>query len=820
MDAIRELLSSAPFMPHGHCYLWNPGLVWLEVLANACIAAAYIAISATLAYIVFRIRDLPFKVMYLAFGVFIVACGFTHILDVVVIWEPVYWIDGLVRGVTAVASVATAIALPSLVPKAVALARGAQAAQARGIALDTAMQDLGTMYERTRELEQLKTALVAGVSHELRTPLASILGPTEKLLARGDLTIEQRGDLEVIGRNARTLLRHTNDLLDVSKLEATAVKLTYADVDVASRLRAIVGEFDSVARERQLLFSIDVPERLPGQVDIDQLSRIVLNLLSNAFRFTPRGGAIRLAAQRTARWLRLEIADSGPGIPVEQRTLIFERFRQLDGATKRRFGGTGLGLAIVRDLVRLHGGEVAVTGAPEGGALFVVELPLIAPAGAEVRREPTATLGDSYVREAVADLVMPSAEVPVVTGDRLRVLVVEDNPDLSAFVAAVLAPDYTVEVAADGKQGLDAAIARPPDLIVSDTVMPVLSGDALLAELRTRRELDDVPVMVLSAKADEALRVRLLREGAQDYLVTPFSTEELRARVANLLAVRRARGLLQAALDSKTQDVAELAAELLLQKRALDASLDATSIARSQAERAAQFKSDLLSLVSHELRTPLNALGLQIERLRRERELMSVKQSSLVERAGETVLRLNDLVDSLLQYSRIDQDRLVIEIHAVDLGELAQHVVDELTPQAEQKRLQLRVTAPRDVTCLTDPKLLRLVLVNLVANALKFTEQGHVEVRVEEGPPLRVAVSDTGRGIAESERRRIFEPFEQLELIKNKHTTGVGLGLALVRELTRALGARVELQSEVGRGSTFTVILPILDGADTTRKEP
>ena len=192
MPSLSELFSAEWFMPHGHCYRWEPGLVGLQVITNGAIGLAYAGIAAALVVLVRRVRDIPFKPVYVAFGTFILTCGFTHFMDIVTIWSPLYWVDGGLRASTAVASVGTAMLLPPLLPRAVALARGARAAHERGLELEGVVKQLGTLYDRTRELEALKTQFFANVSHELRTPLALILGPTEKLLGSPGLGAEQR----------------------------------------------------------------------------------------------------------------------------------------------------------------------------------------------------------------------------------------------------------------------------------------------------------------------------------------------------------------------------------------------------------------------------------------------------------------------------------------------------------------------------------------------------------------------------------------------------------------------------------------------------
>lgn len=406
--------------------------------------------------------------------------------------------------------------------------------------LKSANDELARLYEKTRELDELKTRFFANVSHELRTPLTLILGPLDRLLRRGD--IDARHDLQVVQRNALLLQRHVNDLLDVAKLEAGRMKIGYAHTDLARLVRVAASYFESLAADRRIRLDVQAPAMAAAELDPEKIERMLVNLLSNAFKFTPDGGAVGVRLGVDADHARIEISDSGPGVPPQSRAAVFERFSQGESGSERRYGGTGLGLAIVREFASLHGGTASVTDAPGGGALFVLELPLRAPAGAEFA-EPVAAAGDparSALALAESD-ARPQAQEPAVPGaaDAAHILVVEDNPDMNAFLADALGRHYWITRAYDGREGLQKALAHPPDLILSDVMMPGMSGDRMVEALRRHPQLDDVPVVMLTAKADEELRIRLLRQQVQDYLPKPFSVDEVLARVGGLLAERQ-----------------------------------------------------------------------------------------------------------------------------------------------------------------------------------------------------------------------------------------------------------------------------------------
>jgi signal transduction histidine kinase len=416
--------------------------------------------------------------------------------------------------------------------------------------LKEANAELQRLYDKTRDLDQLKTQFFSSVSHELRTPLALILGPVERILTMRSIDDRLRCDLELVDLNARLLLKHVNDLLDASRLEAGMMKPEYVRMDLTEFVRRVAGHFESLAAERGTDYRIDVAGDVEAEFDPEKLQRVLFNLLGNAFKFAPERGRIRCTLRvpaqpppggGSAAKVILEVADNGPGIAPGNRAMVFERFRQVEGGSTRRFGGTGLGLAIARDFIHLHGGTLTIDDAPEGGALLRAELPLTAPAGAKVaspaKGAPVGTLSDPRFEAGILRAGPPAAAAEG-TGT-LSVLVIDDNPQMNRFVSNCLAPAYRTASALNGQEGLERALALRPDLIICDMMMPVLNGEEFLKEIRKHKEMDGTPIVFLTARTDEDLKVRLLRGGASDFLVKPFSPRELKARVDNLLRVRR-----------------------------------------------------------------------------------------------------------------------------------------------------------------------------------------------------------------------------------------------------------------------------------------
>jgi PAS domain S-box-containing protein len=432
--------------------------------------------------------------------------------------------------------------------------------------------------EALAELDRAKTAFFSNVSHEFRTPLTLMLGPVEDLLARSytDLAPAAKGQLEVVNRNGLRLLRLVNTLLDFSRIEAGRVRAVYQPTDLASFTADLAGVFRS-ACERAGLRVVDCPALSePVYVDRDMWEKVVLNLLSNAFKFTFEG-EISVSLRREGNAAELRVRDTGTGIPAEEMPRLFERFHRIENARGRTHEGSGIGLALVQELVKQHGGSITATSFAGQGTTFVVSIPLGVdhlPGDQISSTRPltsTATGAGPFVEEALrwlpseekdegsqeaaegatsasdsSFLLPPSSfrDRPAQQDqpdDRPRVLVADDNADMRQYVRRLLAEHYRVEAVPDGQAALAAARERPPDLILSDVMMPRLDGFGLLRELRADPLTQSLPVILLSARAGEESRVEGLQAGADDYLVKPFGARELQARVSAHLQMARLR---------------------------------------------------------------------------------------------------------------------------------------------------------------------------------------------------------------------------------------------------------------------------------------
>ncbi len=412
--------------------------------------------------------------------------------------------------------------------------------------------------QQLAELDRAKTAFFSNVSHEFRTPLTLMLGPLNDAMRSPVVAADPqlKDQLSLMQRNASRLQKLVNTLLDFSRTQAGRMEVAFSSIDLPAFTIDLASGFRSLVESVGMSLYVDCPP-LSSAVFVDPLmwEKIVLNLLSNAFKFTFEG-SITVRLSEHEGMVRLEVIDTGSGIPKDALPRLFERFHRVEGAKSRTHEGSGIGLALVRDLVMLHGGSIEAESQVGRGTHFTVLIPAgrdhlndeqIASSVESVQRQ----LADSYTAEAAGWIPDHSDSAREVDsnrdlapgGEKGVVLVVDDNPDMRSYIKRLLDDIWTIELAGNGIEALAAVTRRIPDVIVSDVMMPELDGFGLISRLRADPLTRTVPVILLSARAGDEARVEGLRAGANDYLVKPFSSQELIARVGSQIQKAKAIAL-------------------------------------------------------------------------------------------------------------------------------------------------------------------------------------------------------------------------------------------------------------------------------------
>lgn len=422
---------------------------------------------------------------------------------------------------------------------------------ATAIAAARAFEEARQRAEALAAIDRAKTAFFSNVSHEFRTPLTLMLGPLEDALAdAAGLDAAQHARVDAAHRNALRLLRLVNTLLDFSRIEAGRATARFAPTDLGALTAELVSSFRSATEKAGLALTIDTPPlSAPVFVDPEMWEKIVLNLVSNAFKFTLEGEiAVRLT--ETPQAAVLTVRDTGVGMAPEALGKLFDRFERIEGSKGRSFEGSGIGLALVRELVLQHGGEISVESREGEGSTFTVAVPLgrdHLPADQVHTPQEAAhasARARAFVEEAMRWLPAEPAEEDASAARAVsgHVLLADDNADLRGYIARLLSEHgYGVTAVADGQAALAAIAQARPDLVLTDVMMPRLDGFGLLSAIRRDAHLRDLPVIMLSARAGEEAKVEGLDAGADDYLVKPFSARELTARVAGAIATARLR---------------------------------------------------------------------------------------------------------------------------------------------------------------------------------------------------------------------------------------------------------------------------------------
>lgn len=693
-------------------------------------------------------------------------------------------------------------------------------------ALERTRREVEKAHATLKEREAFKSQFFANITHELKTPLAMILSPIE-LMEHGDMgpiSDIQGKTLRSMLNSGTKLLKLINDLLDMSKLEESALRLNVRNHDLLPWLRGLMAEIEPLAVRKHiaLRFHADL-DSLSIWLDIDRFERVVVNLLSNATKFTPAEGTIDVTLSASEDTMRLRVVDSGCGFAPDQAAALFERFYQVDMGGTRKYGGTGIGLALAHELVVLHGGRIWATGEEGKGASFFVELPLGkdhftadqlfedgTPNPQELDEETVlgATVAmprsDAYRLLDIAEVT----ERRVVERDQdehtrpYTVLIVEDTPDIIRIIHMALRRHFKVMAAPDGLKGLELAERERPDLIVTDLMMPGIDGLELTRRIRKDPTLAHTPIVMLTARGALEDRVAGIETGVNAYLQKPFSAKELLSTVRSLLDLQaeQASRLLAGRMDSLETITGGLAHEI---NNPLNYIKNGVQVIEGDVKKV---QSAYAKLAAGEALGPSEARRLERVAGRLERMFDST-------RAGVT--RIGAAVELMRRYSREGYARVE---RPTDLWASTRDVVALLT-RTVHGRVETHLSFEGVVFVSSVPEELHQVLSNLVQNALEAAHQNASEQGEEAGPGhvwisgkreehhAVLTVRDSGSGISESDLGRVFTAF---------YTTkgpgrGMGMGLTITWRVVQTMGGRIDVTSAPGEGACFTVRLPIVE---------
>jgi signal transduction histidine kinase len=709
------------------------------------------------------------------------------------------------RGVSGERSVASSVAAPWSTQE---LLRRLLQETTRGTHLRHV--DLDSLCEQLHRLDSTRLARVEELTASLHPALEALVAGID---ATGHLDKRRRAHL-------RTLLRRIHCVLDSTtrdhEVAPELLDVRYGEVDLAGLVRTVCAPFAPLAQARSLNYAVHTPPQLSAQVDPAKIEAALTTLLFNAFKQTPERGQVHCSLDVDARdeQVLLCVSDSGPTIPPGASEALFDHWRESDRGSVLRLGGIVLSLGTARDFVALHGGSLVVVQR----STFRVRVPQHAPFGVAVDHAPAerGSLAEAAAAVAASELSHEAdlGSAKVERNGRAFVLIVGSNRSIHRVIAASLDAEYDLAYAFDGVEGLRRAVELRPDLIVVDVGAPGVTDARMIQAIRARADLQRVAILVLLGAGDPMQQVELLEGGAQDVLRKPLLLPELRARVRNLVSTQRALAVLNAATAHHESDLVKLAAQVARDQQELRTALDGLRIARELAENASRIKSNFLRMVSHELKTPITALQLHLKLIERESGLdVNPRIREGMDHVARASTRLLHLVDTVLEWARVESGRCEVALETFQLGQVVSEVAHDLRGYAVQKGVDLCCTvrgAPMaDVT--TDPRLVRLILVNLVTRAIQVTERGSVEIESlhAEGKAL-VRVHDRGPLIRADERAEIFEPLGSDRDLRWREGGGSGLGMSVVRDIARALDADIQLHVVAGRGNTFSLELPDL----------
>ena len=716
------------------------------------------------------------------------------------------------------------------------------------------------------QMDQVKARFTANVHHELRTPLTLTLSPLESLLAGdfGDLTPLQRSYLKTMHVNALRLLKLINNLLDLAKLENDELRLSRRLTNIGKLVEELIQGAMPLAEKKSVALTMTLHSNVPEvYADTDAVERIVLNLLSNALKFTDANGKIHVTVEEGPDGgVVCAVKDTGMGLDATELERVFDRFAQVDTSATRKHEGTGIGLSLVRELVSLHGGRVWATSAGLGeGVTMTFWLPAGESDGAvdlafedveEVSARGTGR-GDSprirteieqrstsryfeierHVGRLNVGFQPMENEQSSRTTKNPRIVVCEDNIDMRTFLRDLLSPEFSVWLAANGREGLELVQKRHPDLVLTDVMMPEMSGIELCRVLKGDPLTAPIPVVLVTSKAERDMKIEGLEEGADDYVTKPFHSKELLARVRSLVKLR----LLGRELAQQNDRLARANDELA------DAmgELKETESQIVRAERLAAV-GELAAGLAHEVNNPVNfarnaakTMSTYVSDVRNAAEAVRTatsdqcrtgERTSEAMAIGPKLLQLDEAASVIDELSEIIAEgldrtaRLVGDLHEfaapwngersqVDLRRTVDSALQLTHYQFQSSQVRVQVQQESDLPLVIgDSRAIGQVVLNILKNAAEALEDrqgGRVKVvlsSVDNGVAVRI--SDDGPGVSAEAAARVFDPF----FTTKPAGRGTGLGLSISRQIIEDHGGHLSLASTPGSGADFTIWLP------------
>ncbi|MBO6779575.1 MAG: response regulator [Rhodothermales bacterium] len=679
--------------------------------------------------------------------------------------------------------------------------------------------------EKLKELDRFKTKFFSNVSHEFRTPLTMIVGPLENALKGqyGDLSDALRRQSQIMLRNALRLLNLINQLMDLSKLEAGRMPLKAGAKNIVTFMQNLQLTVTALAEKK----NIEMPFEAPGRdielyFEPDKMEKVFYNLLSNALKFTPEGGRVGISIAETDDTVTVTVKDSGKGIPREQLPHVFDRFHQVEGTKSNDIEGTGIGLSLVKEMVLLHGGEVSVDSEVGEWTAFSVTL----------RKGTEHLQQDQIVAEITSRENNLSTVAKLAEGENLvevedrhwktvnldapLIMVADDNPDVRSYVSEILETHgYRTVKAFDGQDGLEKARIRRPRLILSDVMMPRMDGLELCRAVKADPELKHTPIILLTARATNQSAIDGLDSGADDYLPKPFNTNELLARIANLIRGREEQQKLVVQTEELEKRVDEQVDIILSQRKNYEATILSE---RDRAIAASQLKQNILDNVSHEFRTPLTAIMGFAEILA---ETTVEEDREFVDTIRENGERLLATLDGILRLANLRSNPEFVERRRTELGTLVEEVLEDVSREHGTTGHTVQFNAGTEPAMAEiNTRAVSTAVENVLENAFKFSPNGgNITVTVENvARGVQISVSDEGIGIPPDRCEDAFEPFKQVSQGLAREYGGVGIGLSVARELVEDHAGTIRLHSQVGEGTTIRIWLP-LERTDLTKEE-